>query len=76
MGQLTIYLDDPSLRRVKAAARRERRSVSGWVKERIVRQFDQVWPDGYFDLLGSLADEELERPTQPMFDADCKRERP
>jgi len=75
MPQLTIYLDDSSLQRVKSAARRERRSVSRWVKEKLIRQFDQVWPDGYFDLLGSLADEVLERPTQPTFAADCKRER-
>lgn len=74
MGQLTIYLDDSSLRRVKSAARRERRSVSQWVKERLVRQLDHVWPDGYFELMGSLADEAFERPAQPAVTADSKRE--
>lgn len=73
MAQLTIYLDDETRERIEKAAREADTSLSRWVKERLVRALDTEWPDGYFELLGSLSDVDLERPPQPPADADLER---
>lgn len=74
MAQLTIYLDDETRDRIEKAARDAETSVSSWVKERLVRTLDTEWPEGYFELFGTLADVDLERPPQPPAEADRERQ--
>jgi hypothetical protein len=74
MAQLTIYLDDESLHRIESAAGRENSSVSKWVKNRLIRSLEDQWPADYYQLLGSLADSDLERPSDPAPSADSPRE--
>jgi hypothetical protein len=73
MAQLTVYLDDGTLKKVGMAARREHRSISQWVKQRLVGALSHTWPAGYFELFGSLADESFERPPQPSLSRDVRR---
>lgn len=61
MPKLTIYIDEPTQRRLKRAARTERLSPSKWVRERLIKSLRTTWPEGYFDLFGSLAGEQFER---------------
>jgi hypothetical protein len=72
MATLRIDLDDDSAREVEECARRERKSVSEWVKERIKQGSDRMlaladmearavangYPPGWLALYGSLADDE------------------
>lgn len=76
MSQLTIYLDDNTLKKIARAAQSEKSSVSLWVKKQILRAFKSAWPDGYFELLGSLKDADLNEPEELSFSRDVKRQKP
>ena len=73
MSQLTIYLDEASMRDVKKAAKREHISVSLWARKRLCRDFRHTWPNNYFELFGALRDSDLVRPTQGDMVADINR---
>ncbi len=73
MAQLTIYIDDDTLKRIEQSARKGKESVSGWVKKKLVTSLDSGWPAHYFELFGSLKNVPLERPKQLFFDKDVKR---
>lgn len=74
MAQLTIYLDDESIKRIERAASREQSSVSGWVKRRLIQSLDDQWPEGYFDLFGSLEEGDLVKPPDLDPADDAPRE--
>jgi hypothetical protein len=74
MSQLTIYLDDESMRAVKSAARRERLSVSKWASQHLGAAARRTWPKDYFALFGSLADCGFERAAQGEPGLDTPRE--
>jgi Ribbon-helix-helix protein, copG family len=76
MPQLTVYLDEKTRRRIEKAAREGDVSVSQWVKEKLTQALERDWPPGYFELLGSLTDSDLERPAQPPLSSDIPREVP
>jgi hypothetical protein len=73
MAQLTIYLDDETLKKIGRSARLEKESVSSWVKRRLVTALDTGWPVGYFDVFGSLKGTDFKRPEQVPFSKDAKR---
>jgi hypothetical protein len=72
MVTLTIHLEEDLARYVEEAARRENRSVSAWVGERVKPAADRAailaemetravangYPPGWLTLFGSLADDE------------------
>jgi hypothetical protein len=72
MATITIDLDDELARHVEDSARRERKSVSDWVKERLTAKADHAavladlerralangYPPDWITLYGSLADDE------------------
>jgi hypothetical protein len=71
MATLTIDLDDQVVRRVEESARREHKSVSEWIKERITgaerastlaameaQAVANGYPPNWLMLFGSLADDE------------------
>ena len=74
MAQLTLYIDEGTLRKIESAAKRERTSISQWVKNRIVRVLSNKWPENYFNLMGSLRKEKFDRPGRLSFVKDSKRE--
>jgi hypothetical protein len=67
MGQVTIYLDDAAARRVKAAARKSRVSVSRWVADLVESRTRADWPPEARQLAGAWPDfpdlQELRRLT-------------
>lgn len=74
MPQLTVYIDEITLNKIETAAQVEHSSVSKWVKKRLEFALHSSWPEGYFNLFGSLKDSGLKRPAQPAFSKDSKRE--
>lgn len=58
MAQLTIYLDEKTQLKAKNAAKRANCSLSQWAREQLSAAADagQSWPEGYFDLFGSVQD--------------------
>ena len=73
MGQLTVYIDEITFKKIETAAKRERQSISKWVKNRLLTALHNHWPENYFELFGSLKDSNLKRPEQLKFDNDLKR---
>jgi hypothetical protein len=72
MATLTIHLEDEIARHAEESARREHKSVSDWITERIKPDAERAatllamenravangYPPGWLALYGSLADEE------------------
>jgi hypothetical protein len=56
MAHVTIYLDDAAERRVRAAARKSRVSVSRWVAELIESRTRTDWPTEARQLAGAWPD--------------------
>ena len=56
MAQVTIYLDDAAQRRVRAAARKSRVSVSRWVAEMVESRTRTYWPPEARQLAGAWPD--------------------
>lgn len=53
MSQLTIYLPEAVLRKLRAGARRAKKSVSAYVTELLERRERPAeWPDGFRNLYG------------------------
>lgn len=73
MSQLTVYIDDKTREKIEVAARQAEISVSQWVKNRLSTALETEWPQGYFEVLGSLDDGDLERPPGPPREDDIVR---
>jgi hypothetical protein len=73
MAQLTIYIDDETLRRIEKSSRQEHSSVSSWVRKRLTASLNSGWPAGYFETFSSLKSSGLERPVQISAQSDRKR---
>jgi hypothetical protein len=69
MSTLTISLDDGLARQIEESARREQKSISDWISERITSDAERLaalesraaangYPPGWLALYGSLADDE------------------
>lgn len=67
VAQVTIYLPDPIAKRLRAAARKARKSLSSYVADLLQppRTQDSPWPDGFFDLAGSTTIEPADDPPPP-----------
>jgi len=74
MPQLTVYIDEETLKKVQIAARNEHNSISKWVKNKLTEALVNTWPKDFFNLFGSLAEEEIERPEQLSMENDAIRE--
>ena len=74
MSQLTLYVDDETRRRIERAAREANLSVSRWVVRTISQSLELTWPPAYFELIGSLDDDDLRRPPQGRLSDDSPRE--
>lgn len=73
MPQISLYIDEPTLKKIETAAKLEETSLSQWVRSRLVTSLDTSWPEGYLALFGSLKDSNLQRPAQPKASQDAKR---
>ncbi len=64
MPQLSLYLDDGTLKMVEKAAKLSNTSISKWVKSKVIQSLENEWPDGYFELFGSIEDASFEAPAR------------
>jgi len=56
MGQVTIYLDDETERKMRAAAEARNLSKSKWIAELIRRTLRSEWPPSIHSLAGAWPD--------------------
>jgi len=73
MPQISLYIDKDTLTKIEKAAAKERISISKWVGNNIKKMIKENYPQGYFDLFGSITDESFEIK-KLSFDQDLKRE--
>ena len=74
MAQISIYIDDSTLKKIEIAAKKDQDSISQWVKKRLVSSLKTAWPKDYFDLWGALKDDSFKRPSQGESSKDRQRQ--
>ncbi len=74
MAQLTIYLDNSTLKKIEAAATEESISVSKWVRQRLEQALTHEWPSSYFSLFGALKDVDFQEAGEINFQSNIQRE--
>ena len=74
MPQISLYIDEATLKKVENAAFRQHVSISKWVAEQIRARVEPVYPAGYEHLFGSIADDTFVRPDDTSFNSDTERE--
>ena len=73
MPQISLYIDEKTLKKVESAAKQQRLSISKWVAEQIRSKVDPVYPADYDKLFGSIKDDTFTKPGCPNFNDDAKR---
>jgi hypothetical protein len=73
MPQISLYIDEATLKKVEQQAKMEHVSISKWVSEQIKEKIDPRYPADYESLYGSLSDDFVRRD-QLAFSTDGKRE--
>ncbi len=56
MGQLSVYIDDDTLKKVEEAAKSENISISKWITKRLQNSFKTNWDEKFFSLFGAISD--------------------
>jgi hypothetical protein len=74
MPQLSLYLDEKTLKMVQQAAKLSRISMSKWVAKQLRTQLHNEWPQEYFKLFGSIMDPSFAGPEPMTTTADVPRE--
>jgi len=75
MGQVTIYLDDDTEAKARAAATSQGVSLSKWVAERIGRGARAEWPAFVRELAGAWGDLPSAEQLRKRQGKDVRRER-
>lgn len=74
MPQISLYIDEATLKKIERAARKKRVSISKWVADQLRARLDAVYPPQFADLFGSIRDESFTRTDQADFTNDATRE--
>lgn len=75
MGQVTIYLDDETEDKVRAAARSKGVSLSKWVAEQVQQGALRDWPEYVRELAGAWNDLPSAEQLRRLRGRDSKRAR-
>lgn len=75
MPQISLYIDENTLKKVESAASRQRVSISKWVAEQIRARLEPAYPADFADLFGSISDVTFRRPQESSFSSDTEREK-
>ena len=74
MGQVTIYLDDETERRMRGAARSSGLSQSKWIARLIQNRTRETWPEAVVRLAGAWKDMPLAEEIREGLPDDSGRE--
>jgi len=74
MPQISLYIDESTLRKVEGAAARQHVSISKWVAEQIRAKVEPVFPKNFEGLFGSITDDSFSRPVELNVESDSPRE--
>ena len=74
MPQISLYIDETTLRKVENAALKQHVSISKWVAEQIRSRVEPIYPVDFESLFGSISDKSFVRPVEVSIKKDSKRE--
>ncbi len=74
MPQLSLYIDETTLKKIETAAKFEQVSISKYVVRKLNESMSKSWPENYQDLYGSVADESFIAERTKDFSDDILRE--
>jgi len=74
MPQISLYIDESTLKKVESAASRQHVSISRWVADQIRSKVEPIYPKDFESLFGSVSDGSFVRPNQNDFTQDVRRE--
>ena len=72
MPQVSLYIDEATLKRIEIAAKTEKLSLSKYVSRKLQASLADQWPEHFGELFGAITDKSLSR--QPVSSADVPRE--
>jgi len=72
--QISLYIDEATLKKVERAARKKRVSISKWVSDQLRARLEAVYPPNFNDLFGSINDDSFRRPERGDLHNDAPRE--
>jgi len=73
MPQISLYIDETTLKKVENAAMRQHVSIPKWVAEQIRARVEPVYPIDYESLFGSINDDTFVEPQELSSGADANR---
>ena len=73
MSQLSVYLDDRTIAKVKESAETGSISASRLIANALDKYMGTQWPEGFETLFGSITDETFQRQPDVPFSSDAKR---
>lgn len=74
MPQISLYIDEDTLKKVEKAADAEKTSISKWVGMQLKKSLQTSYPRDFRALFGSIKDESFTIPKRESSDTDIKRE--
>jgi len=74
MPQISLYIDDTTLKRVQDAAKEEHTSISKWVAEQLRKKVAASYPAHFKELFGSVNDSSFQEPEEISMSSDLARE--
>jgi hypothetical protein len=74
MPQISLYIDEKTLKKVENAAQRQHVSISKWVAEQIKTKVEPTYPMDFESLFGSISDDTFMEPKEVALGFDLKRE--
>lgn len=74
MPQISLYIDNKTLKKIETAAQLENTSISKWVSGKLAEHLENDWPDNYSSLFGSINDDSFCAETIKEFPTDIARE--
>ncbi len=74
MPQISLYVDNETLKKVEQAAKLEKKTISKWVSSKLKSSLKNDWPREWFNLYGSIKDESFVEAEELSSDKDIKRE--
>jgi hypothetical protein len=76
MGQVTLYMDDDTLARMRESAESAGLSMSAWLSQLVRERTRQEWPADVAALAGAWSDLPTAEQLRAMSGTDTRRELP
>ena len=74
MPQLSLYIDELTLKKIELAAKIENVSISKFVTKKLNESLHDSWPDNFESLFGSIQDDTFMPIDSLSFNDDIHRE--